>query len=77
MAVLPVNILKSRLKHGPRLGRELRAEYLLAQSDAPARALSPAVLAKIKGELERLEQSASPAVRAFVRQMRTRYPELL
>jgi hypothetical protein len=68
--------LKSRLKHGPRMGRQMRAEFLLTEIGAPPRRLSPATLAKIRLELVRLSQSNKPEVRRFVTLMRGRYPEV-
>jgi hypothetical protein len=68
--------LKSRLKRGPRMSRELRAEFALTLIDAPPRKLRPEVVEKIKKEIERLAQSAHPAVVRFAQTMLERYPEL-
>ncbi len=69
--------LKRRMKFGPRMGRELRAEFLSVQTGAAPRTLSPATLAKIRTELERLALSTNPRVRQFVAAMRDRYPGIL
>jgi hypothetical protein len=69
-----VHELKHKLKFAPRMGRQLRAEYVLVEVDAPPRRLSPEVLQKIRGELGRLSQSTNPRVRQFVAAMRERYP---
>jgi hypothetical protein len=66
--------LKSRLKHGPRMSRQMRAEYLLVEVGSGPRTLTPATLAKIRGELARLSQSTDARVRQFVALMAERYP---
>ena len=73
-----INKLKSTLKRGPHMSRQMRAEFILAQADKPPRSLTPAIIEKIKKELERLDRADKPAhVRAFCERMRRRYPELL
>jgi hypothetical protein len=67
--------LKSRLKHGPRMSRQMRVEYLLTQVDGSPRRLSEGTLQKLKAELERIAQSTQPAVRRFVARMWWMYPE--
>lgn len=68
--------LKRRMKFAPKMGRELRAEFLSVQVNAGPRTLSPRTLEKIRTELERLSMSSNPAVTRFVGQMRSRYSEL-
>jgi hypothetical protein len=68
--------LKRRMKFGPKMGRECRAEYLLTQVNAGPRRLTPATVAKLRVELARLAQSTNPRVRRFVGQMKKRYPEV-
>jgi hypothetical protein len=68
--------LKRRMKFGPKMGRELRAEFLLTQVKGPPRRLSPATLEKIRAEVERLALSTNPRVQEFVSVMAARYPEL-
>jgi hypothetical protein len=69
--------LKSKLKHGPKMSRQMRAEFAACQVDAPPRRLRPEVANKIRTELARLEQSANPGARRFCAAMRDRYPEIL
>jgi hypothetical protein len=68
--------LKSRLKRGPKLSRQLRAEFALCQIDAPPRRLSPAVLAKIKTEVVRIGTNGTRQGFKFAEAMFKRYPEL-
>ncbi len=71
-----INSLKRKMKFGPRLSRQMRAEYLGVQINAPRRELKPEILSKIRRKLERLAHSESPAVMRFIRQMKARYSEL-
>jgi hypothetical protein len=66
--------LKRRMKFAPKMGRELRAEYLLTQVKAGPRRLSPSTLGKLRIELAKLSQSTNPRVRRFVALMAERYP---
>jgi hypothetical protein len=72
-----IHRLAIRLKHAPKMSREMRAEYLLCQTAGTPRRLSEGTIQKLRAELDRLSHSANPAVRRFVRTMRRRYPELL
>ncbi|HMB84624.1 MAG TPA: hypothetical protein VKI40_11310 [Terriglobales bacterium] len=76
MPIANVQLVKSRLKYGPRMSRQMRVEFLSVQTGAAPRTLSPATLAKIRLEIQRLGQSTNPRVRQFVAAMRTRYPEV-
>jgi hypothetical protein len=69
-----VQELKRKLKYGPKMGRELRAEFLSVQVNAPPRRLTPATVAKLKAELARLATSNDPRVRRFLASMAERYP---
>lgn len=73
----PSNILKRRLKYGPKMGREMRTEYLRFLVDAGPRQLSPGSAVKLRSELARLEKSGSRAVQKFTASMRARYPGVL
>ena len=66
--------LKRRMKFGPKMGRECRAEYLLTQVNAGPRRLTPATVGKLRIELAKLSQSTNPRVRRFVVTMQKRYP---
>jgi hypothetical protein len=68
--------LKSRLKHGPRMSRQMRAEFLSVQTGAAPRRLSPAVLGKLKGEIVRIGQDGGRKGFRFAQKMFERYPEL-
>jgi hypothetical protein len=68
--------LKRRMKFGPKMSRELRAEFLLTQVNGPPRRLRPATLEKIRAEVGRLALSTNPRVQEFVGMMAKRYPEL-
>jgi len=68
--------LKRRMKFGPRMTRQMRAEFLLTEVNGPPRRLSPATLEKIRAEVGRLALSTNPRVQEFVSAMATRYPEL-
>ena len=68
--------LKAKLKHGPPMSREMRAEYLLTQVAAGPRRLSPAVLAKLKSEVVRLGNNGTRQGFKFAQKMFERYPEL-
>jgi hypothetical protein len=74
MATTTIARLKSRLKHGPRMSRQLRSEYLLVEVDAGPRRLTPATVAKLRVELARLAASPDVRVRRFVEAMASRYP---
>jgi hypothetical protein len=65
--------LKRRMKFAPKMGRELSAEYLLAQVNAAPRRLSPCTIEKLRLELERLATSTDPKVRRFIEAMAERY----
>jgi predicted DNA-binding transcriptional regulator YafY len=72
-----ISELKSEMKRGPKLSRELRADYLLAQADLPPRKLRPEVVRKIQSEIARLQQYGDAKAREFARKMREQNPELL
>jgi hypothetical protein len=69
-----VHELKHKMKFAPKMGRELRAEYLLNEVGAGPRRLSDGTLAKLKLELVRLAASPDARVRRFVASMEQRYP---
>jgi type II secretory pathway predicted ATPase ExeA len=56
--------------------RELRAEFVLAQTDSAPRRLRHEVLTQLLRELARLETSRKRQVLTFVERMRSAYPEL-
>jgi hypothetical protein len=72
-----IHTLKARLKHGPALSRELRADYTLDAAGLAPRKLRPEVIRKIKSELERLELYGDHKARDFAKQMWSDHPELL
>jgi hypothetical protein len=73
----PINRLKATLKFGPAMSREMRAEFLLAQTGSAPRVLRPETLQKIKAEVARSSAADRPAqVRAFARKMYADHPEL-
>jgi hypothetical protein len=71
-----VHDLKRKLKRGPRMSRELRAEFLSSQINGPPRRLRPATLEKLRAEVKRLALSTNPRVQEFVGMMAERYPEM-
>ena len=71
-----VHELKRKLKFAPKMGRELRAEFLLAEVDAPPRRLSPETLAKLKTEIVRIGNNGTRQGFKFAEKMFARYPEL-
>jgi hypothetical protein len=75
---MPSNLheLKRKLKFAPKMGREMRAEYLLVEVKAGPRTLTPATVAKLRAELTRLAASPDARVRKFVKAMASRYPEV-
>jgi hypothetical protein len=75
--ILPANVLKRKAKFGPKMGRETQTEYLRFLVGAGPRSLTSGAAAKIRAELERLEQSGNGTVQRFVSVMRSRYPEVL
>jgi hypothetical protein len=68
--------LKARMKRGPRMSREMRTEYTLVEIDGAQRRMRPEIIAKLRGELERLSHSTDARVMRFVLKMRQRYPEV-
>ena len=74
----PIEIarVKSRLKRGPRMTRQMRADYALAQISARPRQLAPKVAAKLKTELMRLAGSGNPRTAKLVETMFSRYAEM-
>jgi hypothetical protein len=75
----PTNVLKSRLKRGPRMSRRLLGEFAIYLANSPARPLhhlSPETFAKIKTELLRLAANGDCQSFKFVQRMFARYPEL-
>jgi hypothetical protein len=68
--------LKSRLKRGPKLSRQMRAEFALCQIGGAPRRLSPAVLAKLKAEIVRIGCNGTRQGFKFAQKMFERYPEL-
>jgi hypothetical protein len=68
--------LKRKLKYGPKMGRELRAEYLLTEVNAPPRRLSPKTLAKLKTEIVRIGNNGTRQGFKFAEKIFERYPEL-
>jgi len=71
-----IQTIRARAKRGPRMSRQVRAEYVAVQADLPTRRLSPEIMAKIRSEVDRLALSPDPRVRHFVEVMHARYPEL-
>jgi hypothetical protein len=73
------NVLKRRLKVGPRTSRRLLGEFALCLANSPARParqLTPQTLGKIKSELVRLANNGNCQSFEFVERMFQRYPEL-
>lgn len=64
--------LKYRMKHGPRMSRQMRAEFLSDQVNGTPRRLSAGTLQKLKAELPWITQSTGPSVRRFVVRMRAK-----
>lgn len=62
------------MKFAPKMGRELRAEFLLTQIDAGTRRLSVRTIEKLRVELARLATSPDVRIRRFVQAMQRRYP---
>jgi len=69
--------IKQAAKHGPKMSKQMRAEYIADAAGAKPRQLSPAVIRQFRSELARLALSPKPAVQRFVRQMICRYPNLI
>jgi hypothetical protein len=76
MADVAAARLKSALKRGPRMSREMRAEYGLVLIGAPPRKLTPEVLAKLKSEIVRIGNNGTRQGFEFAEKMFERYPEL-
>lgn len=66
--------LKRKLKFGPQMSRQMRAEFLSTTIGAGPRRLSDGTLAKLTVELARLAASRDARVRRFVEVMAERYP---
>ena len=73
----PINRLKTKLKHGPKLRREWRVEYAWVAAQLPVRKISPATLEKLRVDLARLSANPDKKVQRFVAAMKHRCPGLL